>query len=400
MEEKYINLLLKKCLSIKRSKSLFISYDVINKKFVNKLVEEAKKLGFNDIKLDEEDINIVHNKLSKLTIDEIENDEYFDKSIWNEYALKNANFLMLETEFPHLLDDIDKEKILKMTEKKKKTREEFRKREASMQLPWTIAAVANEYWAKDIFKNDNNAYDKLNKCIMKMCMVDKDDPIKEWDNYLKEQSKLSEKMNSLKIKKLQYKNSLGTDLTIELPDNVVWNSAAGDEKLDVLVNMPSYEIFTSPVYNKTEGIVYSSKPLLYGGSIIDEFYIKFKDGQVVDYNAKIGYEVLKGIIEYDSNSSYLGEVALVNYNSPISNTGLIFKTTLFDENASCHLALGDGFKEAIEDGENYSDDELLKKGINRSKQHVDFMIGTKDLEIIAQTDKGNIVLFKNGNFNI
>ena len=185
-----------------------------------------------------------------------------------------------------------------------------------------------------------------------------------------------------------------------MPDRSIWLSAEGEKDLNMFVNMPSYEIFSSPDYRRTNGIVYSSRPLCYGGGLIDKFYVKFKDGKVIDYDAKVGKEILKGIIESDNNSCFLGEVALVNYDSPISNTGLVFGTTLIDENASCHLALGDGFNDAIEGGIDLSDEELLQRGINRSKQHVDFMIGTSDLEIEAETNKGLVSLFKNGNFNI
>ena len=182
-----------------------------------------------------------------------------------------------------------------------------------------------------------------------------------------------------------------------MPSNNMWTSVADDIKDNMLVNMPSYEVFTTPDYRYTEGIVYSSKPLLYGGGIVDDFYIKFENGKVVDYDAKVGKDILKGIIESDDNSCYLGECALVDFNSPISNTGKVFKTTLFDENASCHLALGDGFNLTIPNGINMSRDELLERGINQSNNHVDFMIGTEDLVIEAITPDGTIKIF-DGNF--
>ena len=207
-------------------------------------------------------------------------------------------------------------------------------------------------------------------------------------------------LTNLKITKMHYKNNLGTDLTVELPSDVIWNSAAGEEDSNMLVNMPSYEIFTSPNYKKTSGIVYSAKPLIYGGGKIDEFYIEFKEGKVINYDAKQGKEILRQIIESDENSCYLGEVALVNNNSPISNTNLVFGTTLFDENASCHLALGDGFPDSLKEGLTMTKEELLRKGINQSKNHVDFMIGTKDLEIEAETKDGVVQIFKDGNFVI
>lgn len=400
LENKYIDLLLKRCLNFEKSKSLFISYDVINKSFVDKVKVVAKSMGIDDIGEDMSDINITHEKLKNISIEEIEKDPFFDKSNWDTYAKRDASFLMLETEFPHFMDDIEPQKVAKARYVNRSTREVFRTKEVTYQIPWCMAALPNEFWAKDIFKNDSNAYEKLYNVIFKICMIDNNYPIKNWENYLKEVNILSQKLNDLKIIKMHYKNSLGTDLIVEMPENAVWKSVADDGDGKMIVNMPSYEIFSSPNYLKTEGIVYSSRPLVYGGGIVDKFYIKFNKGKVVDYDAEVGRDILKEIIESDDNACYLGEVALVNNDSPISNTGLVFGTTLYDENASCHLALGDGFSDCIENGSNMKKEELLNHGINQSKQHVDFMIGTKDLEIKAETIKGQILIFKAGNFNI
>lgn len=400
LENKYIELLLKRCLNFNKSKSLFISYDIVNKKFVDKVIEKAKKMGIDDIGIDEEDINIIHKKLKEESLEEIEKDQYFNKKKWDDYAKKDASFLMLKTEFPNLMDDIDSKKIAKSKHIMRTTRELFRKKEVTYQIPWCIAALPNEIWAKDIFGNDSNAYDKLFKIICKICMVNTENPIKSWDEYLINVSKRADKLTNLQIKSMHYKNSLGTNLRVEMPENSIWNSAASDGAEKTIVNMPSYEIFSSPNYLKTNGIVYSSRPLVYGGGVVDDFHIEFKDGKVINYDAKKGKEILKEIIESDSNSCYLGEVALVNNDSPISNTNLVFGTTLFDENASCHLALGDGFSDSIKNGLNMTKKELLENGINQSKNHVDFMIGTDDLEIEAETKDGIILIFKKGNFNI
>ena len=400
LENKYIELLLKRCINFKKTNSLFINYDKVNKNFVDKLIIKAKEMGVNDIAIDEDDIFYYHDKLRDIDIKDIENDSYFDKSLWDMYAEKNAAFLIFDTEFPGIMDDIDPKKIEAARSAKRKTRTLFREKETTYQIPWCIAALPNEIWAKNIFPDSNDSYNDLFKVICKMCMVDTKNPIESWNEYLKFSKNRVEILNDLKIMKLHYKNQLGTNLNITLPDNSKWTSAADDLKDDMFVNMPSFEIFTTPDYRKTEGIVYSSKPLYYGGGIIENFNIRFKNGKVIDFNAEKGYELLKEIIESDENACYLGEVALVEYDSPISNTKLIFGTTLFDENASCHLALGDGFPNCVENGLNMSEKELLEIGVNQSKNHVDFMIGTEDLQIEAETSKGKILIFKNGNFSI
>ena len=328
---------------------------------------------------------------------DIDNSPYFNKSIWDEYVKKGASFLMFETEIPNLNNDIDPKKISYATKVQRTTKPLYRKLQLQCKLAWCIASYPGEAWAKSIYKNDEYAYDKLKSAIYKMCMIDKDNPVEEWDNLINKNTKIINKLNSLNLEKLHYKNSLGTDLEIYLPENYLY-SGARDELC--IVNMPSYEVFTSPVYNKTNGIVYSSKPLFYNDACIDSFWLKFQDGKVIDFDAKVGKEVLEEIINSDDYSCYLGEAALVEAGSPIDAMNINFGTTLIDENASCHLALGAGFSECIQNGTSMNEKELFSHGINVSKQHVDFMIGTDDLNIIGNTHDGKEVkIFENGKFS-
>ena len=167
-----------------------------------------------------------------------------------------------------------------------------------------------------------------------------------------------------------------------------------------IVSVKLYEVFTVPDYKKTTGIVYSTKPLFYNGKEIKDFYLKFDHGKVIEFGAKKGKDILQDIINTDSAASFLGEVALVNYNSPISKTNIVFNTTLIDENASCHLALGSGYPECIKNGTKLNNSELKKLNVNISKAHVDFMIGSKKMLIEADTKNGKITLMKDGNLII
>lgn len=397
MDNKYIDLLLKRCLNFDKSKSLLISYNKLNKDFVDEIVNEAHNMGIDDIYREEIDEYYKHDLLKKLSLDEIKEDDYFKAKIWNEYAKKDASFLFIESEIPGLMDDIEPDKIALSSYIRRTTKPIYNKKRDNGTLSWCIAAYPNEIWAKYIFGDTNDSYDKLKDVIFKMCMIDNVNPIESWNNFLNETDKRVQKLNGMHINKLHYQNSLGTNLYIELPNNSLWCSAAEDNRI---VNMPSYEVFTSPNYLKTEGIVYASLPLMHNGVLIKDFYIEFKNGKVINFDAKEGKDVLKGIIESDPNACYLGECALVNNDSPISNTGLIFNTTLFDENASCHLALGAGFSECLQDGLKMNEDDLLKNGINQSKNHVDFMIGTKDMHIDAIIGDKIVTIFDNGNFVI
>ena len=397
MEDKYIDLLLQKCTDFKNSNILFIHYSTEVKSFIEKLIEKAKDLGFKDFYLDEENIYDTHEILANSTIEEIKNNSYFDESIWDEYAKKNACFLIFETEYPHLMDDMSSEKISISSRKKRESRPIYRKMVENCELSWCIAAYPGEQWAKEVFIDEENAYQKLEQTIYQICMINQDNPIESWEKHLNKTGKMIDTLNKLQLTKLHYENRLGTNLDVYLPEDYLFASAKDGS---VIVNMPSYEVFASPIYNKTEGIVYSSMPLIYNGAIIDKFWLKFEDGKVIDFDAKVGKDVLKEIIEIDDNSCYLGECALVEKSSPIASMNMVFGTTLIDENPSCHLALGAGFPECIKDGLGIEEKELLEKGINVSKGHVDFMIGTADLNITGTTINGEeIFIFKDGNFN-
>lgn len=397
MQKKYIELLLKRCLCIEEGTPLFIHYNKLNKDFVNALVEYAKNMGITDIYLDEEDSEYLHDLLNKLSLEEIESHEAFNCKCWDEYAKKGAAFLMLDTTIPKLMEDIDSEKIAKSSFVRRKTKPVYKEKQLKSLIPWCIAALPNEEWAKDLFPKSDNKLEDFWNTIADICMLNSDNPIENWNNLLEKQKKIIKYLNELEIKKLYYKNEIGTDFEIELSEKAFWKGACTGKWI---VNLPSYEVFTTPDYKTANGIVYSSMPLLYNGKEIKDFYLEFKNGKVSNFDAKEGKDILKEIINSDELSSYLGEVALVNYDSPLSKTNLIFKNTLFDENASCHLALGSGFIECIKDSKNLEQEELEKLGVNFSKNHVDFMIGTKDLIIEADTNKGKIVIMKDGNLVI
>lgn len=395
MQEKYLSFLLKDCLKLEPSDTLFISYDsFINGDFKRDMDGLLQKMNVQNVYFFDRDSALKRKMLQEKENEEIEKfyTPLFQK--WDEYALKKAKFLMTVSEIPGFMSNVKEEKLAFYHEIFQKNTTLFRDKEVRMEIDWCICALPNPYWAKDLFGKTPDSLEKLKDAIYKMCLIDKESPKKAWKDYLNTLKARTEKLNLLKIKTLHYENALGTDLYLTLPSSYVFKSAA-DEK--ILVNMPSYEVYTSPFFKGTNGIVFASKPLVYNGVMIEDFSLTFQDGKVISYEAKKGKDVLKSILETDEQSSYLGEVALVPYDSPISNTHLVFKTTLFDENASCHFALGAGFPDCIDSIEK-TDEALLEKGINVSKTHVDFMIGTEDLKITAQTEEGEKLIFKDGNF--
>lgn len=401
MKEKYASMILNECLRVKKGQSVFISANSERSDFVRILANEAYKIGAKDIYFDIVDVNIKHDMLKNLDIEDLKNSTYFNKEKWNEYAKKGAAFVMLASETPGLMNDIDSDKQNEAFVYSQRTREEFDMLRSKSNVPWCIAAVPTLSWAKEVFNSNNPVEDLWNK-IFEICGVNDEDPSNKLNAKLDKLVRRKNILNSLNIKKLIYKNSIGTDFSIELSNNAIWQT--GREMLsngeEILVNFPTEEIFTSPDSLSANGIVYSSKPLMYHDSLISNFWIKFKDGIAIDCDAEEGLDVLKSIINSCENSNRLGEVALVEYNSPISKSNMIFYETLYDENASCHLALGNSFPNCIEKGNNMTIDELINNNMNQCRNHVDFMIGTEDLSIKAITlDGKKIDIFINGNFN-
>ena len=400
LENKYVDLLINRCLSFKNGNSLFINYYSDNDAFVEKLVTSAKSRGIEDIYLDKNDKEERHQKLLQ-SVEEINNDDYFDDYIWDEYAKKNAAFLMLSTEFPGYFADIPSENMTAAALKSRTSKPVYKLKQLTNDISWCIAVIPNKIWAKEKFPDlsEDDAYNEYFKLMCHCTMVDKENPIEEWNKFLDRQRMLVSKLNELQITKMHYTNSLGTDLVIGLSPDALWQ-CAGYEGSDTIVNMPTYEVFTSPDYRLTEGVVYASKPLMYGGALVDKFWVKFKNRKVVDYDAEVGKEILKGIIESDEYSCFLGECALVDKNTAIAQTNFVYGETCLDENASCHIALGDAFPECLKGAEDESIDERRERGLNHSDNHVDFMIGTDDLNIVAETKNGEMLIFKNGEFNL
>jgi aminopeptidase len=400
--EKYAKVLLETCLKVEKDQPLFISFNIERIDFARIVGEIAYDMGIKDIYFDISDPYLKHEALKHLEIDELKELTFWNKEIWNTYANKNAAFLMLASETPGLMKDIDPEKISAMTKYSYETRKDFDDLRDKSSLAWCIAAVPTESWAKTLFSSSNTPVEDLWNKIFDICSIKEEEPVKIWNDKINKLKVRADKLNEYNFKTLKYKSSNGTDFKINLPEGHIW--ASGCEKLangkEVLVNFPTEEVFTSPDCLSAEGIVFSSKPLSYQDVIINNFNISFKDGKVVDFKAEEGEETLKAMVNICENSNMLGEVALVPNDSPISNSNQVFLETLFDENAACHLALGDSFTECIKDGPTTSKDILFKEhNLNKCDSHVDFMVGTKDLNIIGVThDNKEIPVFINGNF--
>ena len=399
---KYAYLLLTKGLCIKENQPLLINAPIDSIDFVRVLTKVACELNIKDIYYDWQDEELKHTTLSYFNEEDIKNSKFWNKEIHDEYAQKDAAFLFLTSSGNNIMNDIDPNKMKIAATHSLHTRSLYREKQSNNEISWCIASVATKRWADLLFEGKQNNKELLWKLIFDICLINEENPCEAWNNKMKENSLICQKLTNLKIKELHYQSSNGTNLKVELAKEAVWCGGSSNIKgNNLIVNIPTEEVFTTPNKYKTNGIVYTSLPLVHSGIIIKDIMLEFKDGKVVNFDAKEGKEELKNIITLDEESSMLGEIALVDKNSKIAMSNVLFYETLYDENASCHIAVGRGFKECLSNGENLTTEYLDEIGYNNSKNHVDMMIGTKDLNITAITyNNEEIKIFKDGSFNI
>ncbi len=403
MLKKYARLAVKTGVNVQKNQTLVIMSPIECADFTRMVSEIAYAEGVKDVVIhwnDELFTKIRFMNAQEEVFDEVPN---WVVESYLYYAKQGACFLSISASDPELMKEVDPKRIGRAQKARQKALKEFNQRLMSNKNCWSIVSIPTNAWASKVYPevSKDEAVEKLWNSIFNIVRVDKEDPVAAWDEHKKDLNKALKFLNDNKLKSLHYKNSKGTDLTIELPEHHLWAGGAeySADGTEFIANMPTEEVFTMPKKTGVNGIVYSSKPLNYGGNLIDNFSITFKDGKVVDYTAEKGYDTLKNIIETDEGSHYLGEVALVPFDSPISNSGVVFYNTLYDENASCHLALGRAYSLCLEGGDKMTEEELEALGANNSLTHVDFMVGTEDLNIMGITyDNKEITIFKNGNW--
>ena len=403
MLEKYAKLAVKKGVNLQKDQVLLVNSPIECVDFARAIAKVGYEEGAKEVVVHYGDQTIQRLKLEHATIDTLKNVPNWVSESYNSYAREGCCVISISASDPDAYKGIPMEKISEFQKSRQLALKEYYNYSMSNKIRWTVVSVPTEAWASKVFKNSNSkeAVDKLWDVIFDVVRLNNDDPIKAWDEHNANINKNLDFLNNHKFKKLHYKNSQGTDLTIELPEEHIW--LGGAEKcnsgIEFNANMPTEEVFTLPKRNGVNGTVTSSKPLSYGGNLINNFSLTFKDGKVIDFKAEEGYDALKELLESDEGAKYLGEVALVPYDSPISNSNIIFYNTLFDENAACHLAFGRAYPTCIVNGDSLTSEELLDKGANDSIIHVDFMIGTKDLDITGYTSEDKeIKIFTNCNW--
>lgn len=401
----YAKLIVKMGVNVQKDQDVVISASVEDAYFVKYVVEEAYLAGAREVVVDWN-----YQPLAKLdyqyqsveTLKELP--EWYLKK--QEYRVEKLPAMIhIISEDPDGLSGIDQSKVLEVQMAIGPVLMKYREQKDN-KFQWTIVGIPGEKWAKKIFPNlsTEKAMEALWDAILKVTRV-YGDPIENWNQHNANLAEKTSKLNALGIKTLTYKSKNGTDFTIDLHQEM--NFLAGGEKTLSGVfynpNMPTEECFTSPVKTSCNGVVMATKPLSVRGVLVSDFGFRFENGKVVEVicDNKEYKDVLEKLISTDEGAAMLGEVALVPFDSPINQTNLLFYNTLYDENACCHLALGRAFTECIKDYQTKSEEEIKKVDLNTSMIHVDFMIGSTDLNITAKTYEGKTVqIFKNGTWSI
>ncbi len=404
LQEKYAELIIKKGLNLQKDQPLLINASINLYPFVRVLVKKAYEVGAKWVDVNYRDPensrqSLIHESIETLsTVPDHVKGRMF-------YAMNSkCARLSLYGEDPEFLKGIDPKKLKARSQANQLALKDVSNFYMKNGAQWCVVCLPEEKWAKKVFPDleTSEAMDKLFYAIMSASRVNiNEDPIENWNRLNKQLADRSAYLNNLDLDYLHYEASNGTNFKIGLAKDHIWMGGEDvtPDGVGFNPNIPSEEIFTAPDKNRIDGKVVASLPLNLNGSLVKDFYFIFKDGKVVDFDAKEGKEILKNTLESDSGAKSLGEVALVEYNSPISMSKILFYETLYDENASCHLALGQAYATNVKGGGEMTDEELSAHGVNDSLIHVDFMIGTKDLKIDGYKKDGTKVsIFKNGNF--
>lgn len=400
--KKYAKLIIKKGVNLQKGQELTI-YSACNQEaFTSMIVEEAYKAKCKKVTVRWTSDMTDKHSYKYADVETLGKVEDWELARLEHRCNTLPARLYIESSDPDAMNGVDQEKLAKAHAMSYKVIKPYLDRIENKEQ-WCIAAASSPEWAKKVFPDlpVKKAVEKLWEAIIYTSRVD-NDPIKAWEEHNKNLADRCAYLNSLNLAELHYSSSNGTDLTVGLIEDCLFEGGterALGSNIEFNPNIPSEEVFTSPMKGKAEGIVYATKPLSYMGELIENFSVRFENGKAVEVKAEKNEALLKQMISMDEAAPYLGECAFIPYDSPINNTNILFYNTLFDENASCHLALGMGFTNLIKDFDKYTLEELYAKGINDSMIHVDFMIGTKDLNIVGTTKDGKKVqIFKNGNW--
>ena len=401
--DKYARLIIEIGVNLQKGQLLVLNTPVCCTAFARRIAQAAYAAGAHDVVPCWHDENFA--RLRYLKAPQAVFSEYAEwrRLLYTDYAEQGAAFVSISADDPQIFQGVAPERLLAAQQSAGAALLEYRQRLMNNENSWCVVSVPTPAWAGRVFPEaGKQAEEALWQAVLSAVHVSLDsDPVAEWHRHTGFLQQAADFMNEQRFVSLHYRNSLGTDLIVRLPQGHIWAGGAEENTSGVafVANMPTEEVYTVPEREGTEGTVFATKPLNYNGNIIDGIKLEFRQGKVVSASARCGEEYLQQLLAVDEGASYLGEAALVPFDSPISQSGILFFNTLFDENASCHLALGKAYPTCLAGGQAMESVELLQHGVNDSLVHEDFMIGSRDLSIVGCTASGeHLTVFERGNF--
>ncbi|OKP96692.1 aminopeptidase [Paenibacillus sp. P46E] len=388
---KYADLAVQIGVNVQPGQILVVSAPISAAEFVRMITAKAYAIGASQVKVNWSDEFITRQQFEHAAPEVFTKAPTWFAGEMTEFAENGAAFLHVIAEDPDALKGIDPERIANFQKTRGAALTKYREMQMSDKVSWSIVAIPSQPWADKVFPEvpAEERISKLWDAIFHTVRLDREDPVAAWQEHLDTLEQKANVLNAKKYKSLHY-IAPGTDLSIELPEGHLW--AQGDsinaKGHSFVANMPTEEVFTAPLKTGVNGTVRSTKPLSYGGNIIDNFTITFEQGRIVTVKAEKGQEALEYLIGLDEGAKYLGEVALVPHKSPISESNILYFNTLFDENASNHLAIGTAYAFCLEGGKDMNQEQLIERGLNTSVTHVDFMIGSPEMDIYGITADG------------
>ena len=400
--QKYARLIAETGVATEKGHTVVLQISVDQAPLARLITQEAYKLGAAEVIVQWTDDQIQREFLLHAATDRIEDVPQSKIVQADEWLEKGASRISVVSADPDAFAGVDSHRVATYQAAAGKALMNLRKATQANKVSWTVVAAAGKQWAAKVFPDlpEEEQVDALWDQIFKTTRVYEEDPVLAWKKHDEKLAKKAEELNQEQFSALHY-TAPGTDIIIGLPKNHLWEGAgsynARGEKF--MANMPTEEVFTAPDSHRVDGYISSTKPLSYAGTIISGMKFTFKDGKVVDFSAEQGEDVLEKLLDTDEGARRLGEVALVPDPSTISQSGIIFFNTLFDENASNHLALGSAYAFSVKGGTEMSDEELAEAGLNRSQTHVDFMVGSDKMDIDGIREDGSTVpIFRNGDW--
>ncbi|TVP81824.1 MAG: aminopeptidase [Alkalicoccus sp.] len=398
--DKYAELAVKVGVNIQKDQTLVINAPITSADFVRLAARKAYDAGAKNVHVEWNDDVLTRIRYDKAPLDSFKEFPEWKARGMETLAEEGAAFMTIKSTDPDLLQGVESEKISEANKAAGQAMNTFRKYIQSDKVSWLVISTPSPAWAAKVFPDEpeEKQVEKLWEAIFEATRVNTEDPVAEWRKHDEKLQSKAKELTDRKYQKLHY-TAPGTDLTIELPENHVWIGGGGPntEGTHFVANMPTEEVFTAPQADGVNGTVRNTKPLNYDGNLIDDFTLTFENGRVTDFSAGQGEKTLLNLLDTDEGARRLGEVALVPHSSPISQSGILFYNTLYDENASNHIALGSAYSTCVENGADMSEDELKKAGLNTSITHVDFMIGSSEMNIDGiKADGTSEPVFRNG----